>query len=307
MARSFRGGPFSRMDSGAGKSGAAFWRSPDNRFLLKSMTAEECSFLLNWMPNYMRHMHLHSDSLLPRFYHCLELDLPYTQKPPLNVCLISNILWGPLHVRLKFDLKGAKHGRTVLTNNQQIEDVRGLGACPMVLKDMDLLSVCGHCGLSSLQVTRTLTQLDIDLAFLEQHHIFDYSLLLALAAPPGQEEHHSAYPIKDSSLEEEEQRAEAWRRLREKLERELLGEKEEDWLARHVDRSVQVQQSSNGSIVLLGLVDVLQPYTMRRKVESAFKSLVFESVCCVPPDQYRSRLTHFVESVLGRPGEEGQF
>jgi 1-phosphatidylinositol-4-phosphate 5-kinase len=52
----------------AGKSGSFFYYSANGKFILKTMTKEEFTVLLDILPQYYKHLKEHPDSLMCRYY-----------------------------------------------------------------------------------------------------------------------------------------------------------------------------------------------------------------------------------------------
>ncbi|KNC46102.1 uncharacterized protein AMSG_00219 [Thecamonas trahens ATCC 50062] len=155
--------------TGAGKSGMLFFRTWDNKYIIKTVASSELSFFRKHLHDYYRHMVMCDNSLLTRFFGLYKIKV---KSETVRVVVMNNVFHTPLRVREVYDLKGSTKDRLV-TQKQIIEGEK-------VLKDLNLKRRL-HVGPGVKELL--LDQLDRDSALLADHGIMDYSLLLGIYTP----------------------------------------------------------------------------------------------------------------------------
>ena len=113
------------------KSGSFFFYSADYRFVLKTCTKREATFLLGALPQYYQHLMDNRFTLLCRFFG-LHRVTPRSGKHVYFV-VMGNVFPIDRPVHERYDLKGATHGRS----SGSLIEIQG-AAC--VRKDNDLLA-----------------------------------------------------------------------------------------------------------------------------------------------------------------------
>jgi len=150
-----------------GASGSFFFFTEDKKYIVKTMSYGELKVLLSILPDYCGHMAENPHSLICRFVGCYSVEL-FDHVEYFTI--MTNVLILPKNykIHLKFDLKGSRVGRTAKKKkNGKVG----------TLKDNDFhLPV----ELSSKRRIEVLSQLNRDSAFLRDHNIMDYSLLLGI-------------------------------------------------------------------------------------------------------------------------------
>lgn len=178
--------------SSPGKSGALFYISHDDRFLIKTMRRNEMRTLLAMLPQYYEHVQNNPHTLVTKFYGLYRIKLHSRHaKKNRKVCdlhhrcdfvcsehgwqtydvqirfvVMGNVFNAEVPVHQRYDLKGSTHGR--FTKNKTTSTL---------WKDCDLDV--------ELQLTdgwkdRLDRQLSADAAFLRSQHVMDYSLLMGI-------------------------------------------------------------------------------------------------------------------------------
>jgi len=156
---------------GSGKSGAIFFKTKDQKYLLKQMKECEKVTLMKILYDYMKYTRQYKYTLLPKFlgvYTVLEMTF----------LVMPNILQFDQNddSTQTYDLKGSVHNR--FTESPVKKDV---------LKDLNLRSPVV---LGDERKYMLMKQLEFDIEWLEQHNLMDYSLLLGVASqttPPEEE------------------------------------------------------------------------------------------------------------------------
>jgi 1-phosphatidylinositol-4-phosphate 5-kinase len=184
----------------SGKSGAFFFLSPDQQLMAKSCTAEDWDTLLKILPDYTEYLEAarskadlkansryegdgkirgFTETLLPRFLglYMLTLDDEKDAKPkkdakPIRVLVMANIFGGSVSIDRKYDMKGSTHGRKA--------SKKELAKRQPVFKDLDWVRTENALGMTGSQRNALIESIDLDLRFLAEHGLMDYSLLVGV-------------------------------------------------------------------------------------------------------------------------------
>lgn len=108
-----------------GKSGSFFYFTQDYRFIIKTVTNAEEKFLRKIAYSYYLHMKDNEDSLLARFFGLHKVRLAPEQRY-ITVVVMENILNSDrLKIHRKYDLKGSWVGRRSLKGGQKLDRYKG--------------------------------------------------------------------------------------------------------------------------------------------------------------------------------------
>lgn len=166
---SLTGGPALRELPSPGASGAIFFLSEDDRFLIKSVKKEEMYALLSIaLRKYYEHVEQHPDTLLVRFYGIHRIS-PWLGRNARFI-IMGNVLPSGVRIHRKYDLKGSTYKRTVGKDRRNTDPLA-------VLKDLDL-DMQFECEASERD--SLLQNLRADAKFLQRLGVIDYSLLLGV-------------------------------------------------------------------------------------------------------------------------------
>ena len=190
-----------------GASGSEFYRSWDDQFFLKSVSAAELDFLLAMLPQYCETLVANKRTMLPKFFalvsFCHTEDggraaavgadagsggpksrrrssferFGIQQPPPQRRFIVmNNVLPSRFDYSFRFDLKGSTHGRfasagELSKNHPTLKDLDFSNRLPAGLK------------LASVDHANLLRTLRRDTQWLEEQHVMDYSLLLGIHIP----------------------------------------------------------------------------------------------------------------------------
>jgi 1-phosphatidylinositol-4-phosphate 5-kinase len=160
-----------------GKSGSLFYYTRDGKFIIKTVSETEYLFLKKILPNYFKHLTNNRHSMLPRFFGAYTLVRKIkSQKKKINFIIMQNIFSTSRDIHLRYDLKGSKIGRQVLTKDKMplLE-----GKTSFALKDLDLENN-GLCFYVGDRKNSIMDQLRSDTKFLAENSIIDYSLLVGI-------------------------------------------------------------------------------------------------------------------------------
>ncbi|CAL1278569.1 unnamed protein product [Larinioides sclopetarius] len=271
--------PFCQLD-GYSQSGSMY-TSYDDRFLLKICQKKEAAFLEKLFSGYFSNVTKHPKTLLPKFF-----GLYGYKEGNIHVhfLIMNNLV--PIFVNLheKYDLKGSTYSKRKSEKFQKTkpstENQENLG--PLItLKDLDFLQRWPD-GLYLKQKFYSLLMqaVERDCKILQSYEIMDYSLLVGIHVPGNIywsycEDHSSTEVYKISKLE-----AARVRKIK-----NLIG-------------PFEARTSKGCRIHLyLGIIDILQSYTVIKKCEHFFKFLLYPSntMSVVKPDMYAERFKNFLK------------
>lgn len=247
-----------------GKSGALFYITDDEKYFMKTITGVEERMLMSMLPAYYTHINEYPNTLLTKYL--AHFSVKTTRNNHIRMVVMASIFDDQLFIDTKYDLKGSTFHRAATEKQKLSQNV--------TLKDLDLQSPIFF---SMDAVDRILMQLEKDAAFLENHHVMDYSLLLGLS----------------NMIEDEDE-----------YYKHSFGQKEENApyeVAYRIDES----GAKRGIRVSMGIIDFLQRFRSRKKAEYGMR--IVQSCSCsaasvAPPSLYRRRFIDFLKSrLLGDP------
>lgn len=263
-----------------GKSGSLFYYSQDYRFIIKTIRRIEHRFLRQILRHYHEHMHQHRNSLLVKFFGLHRLQLPDREK--IYFVVMSNIFSPARPLRAIYDLKGSTYGRYQTEDDANESDQELLDAShdsigqrhgPRVLKDLNWLEHKELLILGPVKAKLLMRQLRNDCKFLASLKIMDYSLLIGF------------HDIPDAAQEAE-------------LLDAISPAASQIFYADHGGFQTSFSDNSPGQhVYYLGIIDILTPYTLRKRLEHTFKSLILPkaSISAVKPSLYARRLLAFMK------------
>jgi len=162
-----------KAGEGSGKSGAFFFSSHDNQFIIKTMKKAELRALLKILPEYVDYLKKNPYSMLAKIYGVFSLRRRLMKT--VTVMLMENTLQleNPSQLLATYDLKGSTFGR----------ESKGQVKPTTIQKDIDFINAkAGDASMFAMgDLNRKLrVVLQQDTKFLIDHGFLDYSLLLAV-------------------------------------------------------------------------------------------------------------------------------
>ncbi|KAI6648234.1 Phosphatidylinositol 4-phosphate 5-kinase type-1 alpha isoform X16 [Oopsacas minuta] len=284
-----------------GASGSLFYVSQDDIFIIKTVSSKEALFLQKLLPGYWINLHQNKRTLLPKFFGLYSYSRKGTKK--IRLVVMNNLLPSNLEFNFKFDLKGSLHGRSASS--------REISKTHPTFKDNDYLLHFENGIVISPEKYDLLTEtIQRDCQVLESFAIMDYSLLVAI---------HNISKVRrdfDPLLTEytsptTEQRATAALRLSLSLdETEILEHKvfaivphtqmdsfTHDYIS-HLPEGYILARLPCGDLaaVYLGIIDILQSYVVKKKLEHTFKSIIYDGdlISVHKPGFYSLRFQNFI-------------
>ncbi|XP_077250107.1 phosphatidylinositol 4-phosphate 5-kinase 1-like isoform X2 [Tasmannia lanceolata] len=328
------GGEGLRELSSPGKSGSIFYLSKDERFVIKTLRKSELKVLLKMLPNYYNHVGAYDNTLITKFFgvHRITLESGRT----VRFVVMGNMFCTELRIHQRYDLKGSSQGRC--TNKCQIDENTTLK--DLDLSYVFHLEKSWRDSLFkqiSLDCMFLESQCIIDYSLLLGLHFRAPEHLKALAEKEGMLQNHTSSMEADgeimipskglllvthepgfvSTMQGSHVRGST-------LRASAAGDEEVDLLLPGTGRlrvqlGVNMPAQANQKVVLdeadsmgvelveaydvvlyLGIIDILQDYNMKKKIEHAYKSLQFDplAISAVEPKLYSKRFINFLEKVF---------
>nr|XP_043623541.1 phosphatidylinositol 4-phosphate 5-kinase 8-like isoform X2 [Erigeron canadensis] len=323
--------------SSPGKSGSIFYLSHDDSFVIKTLRKSELKVLLKMLPSYYDHVKKYDNTLITKFFGLHEITLRGGKK--VRFIVMGNMFKTELRIHRRYDLKGSCQGRitnkdhidegTTLKDLDLAYEFRMDKSLREALFDQIRLD-CNF--LESQQV--------IDYSLLLGLHFRAPEHLKALLEPPGAKLGCGApvsdgstsgdLSIPPSGLllvthEPSSVNTAPGPHIRGSTLRAFsVGDKEVDLLLpgtgrlrvqlgvnmpAQANRKVSQDTTSSAEVELfevydvvlyLGIIDILQDYSVRKKIEHACKSVRYDpmSISVADPKFYSKRFINFLEKVF---------
>ncbi len=148
------------------KSGQFFFYSHDGRYMIKTQTQEEKSFLRRILPDYYNHLKENPHSFITHFYGMYRVKIPDLGKS-IHFVIMKSVFNTELEIHKIWDLKGSTLGRRAKRGDS-------------VHKDLDIMDEGRKICVGVETKEGIMNQLKSDAKFLSKMHIMDYSLLLGV-------------------------------------------------------------------------------------------------------------------------------
>ncbi|TKY71345.1 Phosphatidylinositol 4-phosphate 5-kinase 8 [Spatholobus suberectus] len=319
--------------SSPGKSGSIFYLSKDDRFVIKTVNKSELKVLLNMLPKYYRHVGDHENTLITKFFGLHRITPRGGKK--VRFVVMGNVFCTELQIHRRYDLKGSSHGR--YTNNDKINcnttlkdlDLKYEFHMDKKLRESLLRQISLDCKfLESQHIIDYSLLLGLHFrapenlkAFVEHHEsmqrqeslpsgdegellILPKGLLLVSHEPsivntaPGPHIRGNtlrAYSMGDNEVDllllpgTARLRVQLGVNMPAQATRKLQEDKVE---------ATEVELFEVYDVVLyMGIIDILQDYNLKKKIEHAYKSLPFDpvTISVVEPKMYDERFIKFLE------------
>lgn len=151
-----------------------------------------------------------------------------------------------------------------------------------MLKDLDLTQMNRRIRLGPTTRKAFIDQITSDCKFLEKFDIIDYSLILGI-------HYFEDWPTADGDGADTTAHREAEREFRKSYPEKLFGE-----IMGKSDTSELI-----GEMYFMTIIDMLQPYNLRKQLEYGVKSIRYgDDISVIPPSQYASRFVAFITAVV---------
>ncbi|XP_047482700.1 phosphatidylinositol 4-phosphate 5-kinase type-1 alpha-like isoform X11 [Penaeus chinensis] len=298
--------------SNPGASGSIFYLTNDDEFIIKTVQHKEAEFLQKLLPGYYMNLNQNPRTLLPKFF-----GLYNYQCNAKNIRLITmnNLLPSSIKMHQKYDLKGSTYKRKASKYERSKESP--------TFKDLDFMEHHPEGILLEAETYKALVNtIARDCRVLTSFKIMDYSLLvgihnLDLAARKKAQDKEKKLnggdggPADDGSGEAEGEgtgltRSRSINRHKlvahstamESIQADSDPIDEED----HVPPGGIPARNAKGErlLLFLGIIDILQSYRLKKKLEHTFKSMIHDgdTISVHRPNFYAQRFLKFMETTV---------
>lgn len=279
-----------------GKSGAFFYFTQDRKYVVKTMTHEELRSLLCMLPQYCTFIQNQPNTFVTRFFGCHALKM---YGKTVFFMVMQSVFDTKLQIHERFDLKGSWVGRLegrkptgslaickfcsgeyiVGGSHDQLCNVRGEGNLrhqyDQVGKDLNWNR---HMALPKATARELARQLLIDSDFLCKINCIDYSLLVGI--------HHRSFNVSHSSPAAQYGQVDA----------------DVEGCPSMIEGGMTVDAVHGPGIYFIGLVDILQQWNFRKKMEHFIRVFFFlqdrHGISVVNSRQYAERFQQRVVKEL---------
>ncbi|CAL8132510.1 unnamed protein product [Orchesella dallaii] len=285
--------------SSSGASGSLFYISQDDEFILKTVQLKERRLLLQILEDYYQNLKQNPHTLLPKFFGLYNYIPKTSGNKNIRFVVMNNVLPSALKMHWKYDLKGS-------TYNRRASLAEKMNPYP-TFKDLDFLEhFPGGLVLEEKTYKALMKTLERDAMVLESLKIMDYSLLVGIHSFDfaSQEKKIIQLEMNESELKQ--------RRTRRKLVAHSTALESIEISLDELDYEAPYggipAKSRNGDnlIVFLGIIDILQSYRLRKKLEHTWKAVVYDgnTVSVHRPEFYSRRFMDFLKSSVFCDGSQ---
>ncbi|XP_054262484.1 phosphatidylinositol 4-phosphate 5-kinase type-1 alpha-like isoform X1 [Macrosteles quadrilineatus] len=298
--------------SNPGASGSIFYLTEDDEFIIKTVQHKEGQFLQKLLPGYYLNLNQNPRTLLPKFFglYCYH----YNSKN-IRIVAMNNLLPSAIKIHQKYDLKGSTFKRKASEPERKKNSP--------TFKDLDFMEHHPE-GLFLEAVTHTalIKTIQRDCRVLESFQIMDYSLLIGIhnldqAAREKAEasvEEQASGEVSESgaggdlngtssstatrSKSTNRQRLMAHSTAMESIQaKSKPGDDEEDVPAGGIPARNMKRERL---LLFIGIIDILQSYRLKKKLEHAWKSLLHDgdTISVHRPGFYSERFQHFMANTV---------
>eukprot|EP00039_Didymoeca_costata_P001598 m.53609 g.53609 ORF g.53609 m.53609 type:complete len:871 (-) comp10874_c0_seq2:743-3355(-) len=296
-----------RQLSNPGASGSLFFLTADDQFIIKTVSKGESRFMLRLLPGYYMNLVQNKRTLLPKFFGLFMYRAFRGRK--IRFVVMNNILPTNFSYHLRYDLKGSTFKRFASEKECQKEN-----PC---YKDLDfnkhhkkgfLLNYKDHENL-----LRTVAR---DVLVLESFQIMDYSLLLGVhrigidldktkqpsrgqPSPASSKKHFNT--VADQISQEEPANIST----EDTDETDLNGDDTHGGIKAYM---LDEDGKKIPVLLFLGIIDILQSFVFRKRMEHRYKKLVYDGNACSvhKPEFYRMRFEKYMKSKVFREDEDSK-
>ncbi|XP_072937366.1 phosphatidylinositol 4-phosphate 5-kinase type-1 alpha isoform X6 [Epargyreus clarus] len=303
--------------SNPGASGSIFYLTNDDEFIIKTVQHKEGEFLQKLLPGYYLNLDQNPRTLLPKFF---GLYCYCCNSKNVRLVAMNNLLPSSVKLHQKYDLKGSTYKRKA---NKQERQKRS-----PTYKDLDFMEHHPEgIFLEADTYTALIKTMQRDCRVLESFKIMDYSLLVGIHnLDEAQREKSEARKRADYSDDEAdgEPKKSGLNRTRSEQGKEDFGMQvkrtqsiNRQRLVAHSTAMESIQAESEpideeedvppGGIparnargerllLFLGIIDILQSYRLRKKLEHTWKSMIHDgdTVSVHRPSFYAQRFLDFM-------------
>ncbi|XP_065187947.1 phosphatidylinositol 4-phosphate 5-kinase type-1 alpha-like [Sycon ciliatum] len=281
--------------SNPGASGSVFYKTNDDEFIIKTVDHKEATFLRHLLPGYYLNLVQNKRTLLPKFYGLYTFQ---NLGGNIRIVVMNNLLPSGINYHEKYDLKGSTFKR--------FASDKELAKKSPTLKDLDFRKRHPEgFFLSSDKYTSVMESMKRDATVLESFKIMDYSLLMGVhnideelrsrGEATSQDLASPDHTLSDRPGSFGEGSAPTRRQFFSVVQER--GHEEVEALPYRIpDGGISARNAKGDRLVIyIGIIDILQHYRFRKKLEHSFKSVLHDgdTVSVHKPGFYAQRFTEF--------------
>ncbi|TFK67357.1 SAICAR synthase-like protein [Pluteus cervinus] len=304
-----------------GKSGSFFYFSRDYRFIIKTIHHAEHKFLLKILPRYYEHVKANPHTLLSRFYGLHRVKLPRGKK--IHFVIMNNLFPPHKDIHETYDLKGSTVGREYSEEKATLNP-------RAVLKDLNWINRGKMLELGPEKRALITEQLRRDAELLKEINVMDYSLLVGIHnMQRGNRDKVRKNTLKVFQPDMPEPGTPGapsvitMRRIMRSSDPKRLGKntiklpeadtgERQHFIFYQDEGGLRATDESNdamNTIYYLGVIDILTPYSFRKKLEHLWKGLQddIHKISPVPPEEYADRFFDFMKAIMRGGGGGARF
>ncbi|XP_047541754.1 phosphatidylinositol 4-phosphate 5-kinase type-1 gamma isoform X7 [Vanessa atalanta] len=289
--------------SNPGASGSIFYLTNDDEFIIKTVQHKEGEFLQKLLPGYYLNLDQNPRTLLPKFFglYCYQCN-----SKNVRLVAMNNLLPSYVKLHQKYDLKGSTYKRKASKTERQKSSP--------TYKDLDFME--HHTEgifLEADTYTALIKTMQRDCRVLESFKIMDYSLLVGIHnLDEAQREKTEARKRTDSGQSDDENEGEPKKSglnrtrsiNRQRLVAHSTAMESIQAESEPIDEEEDVPpggipaRNARGErlLLFLGIIDILQSYRLRKKLEHTWKSMIHDgdTVSVHRPNFYAQRFLDFM-------------
>uniref|UniRef100_A0A1B6FYA8 PIPK domain-containing protein n=1 Tax=Cuerna arida TaxID=1464854 RepID=A0A1B6FYA8_9HEMI len=293
-----------------GASGSVFYVTQNDEFIMKTMQHKEAEFLQKLLPGYYLNLNQNPRTLLPKFFglYCYKCN-----SKNVRTVVMNNVLPSSLKIHQKYDLKGSTFNRK--SSKEECEK-----ASP-TFKDIDFINHHPEGIFLEAEAHRSLVKtIQRDCRVLESFQIIDYSLLLGIhnldkakreETRTGSEglsskKEQLVNASGDGCLDEVNEIVLADSETQEKDENTSFATLQINNVDCDLEKEFTItgvparQANGENLLLFLGIIDILQSYKLKKRLEHVWKSIVYDrdTVSVHNPRFYSQRFQDFITKTV---------
>ncbi|XP_075988259.1 phosphatidylinositol 4-phosphate 5-kinase 59B isoform X2 [Anticarsia gemmatalis] len=293
--------------SNPGASGSIFYLTMDDEFIIKTVQHKEGEFLQKLLPGYYLNLDQNPRTLLPKFFglYCYQCN-----SKNVRLVAMNNLLPSSVKLHQKYDLKGSTYKRKANKGERQ--------KTSPTYKDLDFIE--HHTEglfLEADTYNALIKTMQRDCRVLESFKIMDYSLLVGIHnLDEAQREKSEARKRTDSGQSDDDAEGEPKKSglnrtrsiNRQRLVAHSTAMESIQAESEPIDEEEDVPpggipaRNARGErlLLFLGIIDILQSYRLRKKLEHTWKSMIHDgdTVSVHRPSFYAQRFLDFMAKTV---------
>ncbi|CAF4382469.1 unnamed protein product [Rotaria sp. Silwood2] len=282
--------PFRELKN-PGASGSLFYLTSDDEFIIKTVQKKEAAFLKTLLPGYYMNVTQNQRTLLPKFFglYCYQ-----GENKNIRITVMNNLIPSHIQMHEKYDLKGSTYKRRANSEERLKESP--------TWKDLDFMERHPD-GLILDSETHNALEKTVqrDCRVLESFHIMDYSFLIGVHHANSHTDSPREHPVTNGVSNNSTLAPPSLRRMYSTPMASIQAEfgdhnkPDDDHLAK--TGGIPALTADGQRLYLyVGIIDILQSYQLRKKIEHRFKSVITDGsqISVTRPSYYSERFQKFL-------------